>query len=82
MVNGERVDLTPEEILAREAEEAAWLAEKPTKDWEIRMLDSDVKMSRIVEDIIDALTQAQRDRLSQRTLDIYNEKKTRRAERP
>jgi hypothetical protein len=82
MVNGERVDLTPQEIAERQAEEAVWLSTKPLKDWESVMAQTDVKIPRIIEDIIDTMNQTQKDKLSAKTLEAYNEKKQRRAEKP
>ena len=61
---------------------AADLAEKPLKDWERVMSETDVKIPRIIEDIIDAMPKAQQEKLSAKTLEAYNEKKQRRAEKP
>lgn len=82
LVNGQLVDLTPQEIAEREAEEAAFLAAKPTKDWERAMAETDAKLPRYVEDILDALDKPTRDKVAKKTLDAYNEKKAKRAEKP
>ena len=82
MVNGERIDLTPQEIADRQVEEAAWLAEKPTKDWERDMVETDAKLPRYAEDIIDAMDKTMQDKISKKTLDAYKEKKVKRAEKP
>ncbi len=82
LVNGQLVDLTPEEIAARQAEEAAWLAERPVKNWEAAMSETDAKLPRYVEDIIDAMDKPTRDKIAKKTLDAYNEKKAKRAEKP
>lgn len=60
----------------------AHAAEKPMKDWERKMDETDIKLPRYAEDIIDAMPKAQQDKLSAKTLEAYNEKKTRRSEKP
>lgn len=58
LVNGEIVPMTAEEIAARQAEEAVYLAEKPFKDWQSRMAETDAKIPRYVEDLIDGVQSA------------------------
>ena len=58
------------------------LAAKPTKDWERDMAETDAKLPRYVEDILDALDKPTRDKVAKKTLDAYNEKKAKRAEKP
>lgn len=70
------------EKAAYAAKLAADLAEKPTKDWERAMAETDAKLPRYVEDIIDAMDKTTRDKISKKTLDAYNEKKAKRAEKP
>lgn len=60
----------------------AELAAKPTKDWERAMAETDAKLPRYVEDILDALDKPTRDKVAKKTLDAYNEKKAKRAEKP
>ena len=60
----------------------AELIAKPTKEWERAMSETDAKLPRYAEDIIDAMPKAQQDKLSAKTLEAYNEKKQRRAEKP
>jgi len=60
----------------------AELASKPTKDWERAMAETDAKLPRYVEDILDALDKPTRDKVAKKTLDAYNEKKAKRAEKP
>lgn len=57
-------------------------AAKPMKDWERSMAETDAKLPRYAEDIIDAMPKAQQDKLSAKTFEAYNEKKQRRAEKP
>lgn len=61
---------------------AADLAAKPMKNWERAMAETDAKLPRYVEDIIDAMDKTTRDKISKKTLDAYNEKKAKRAEKP
>jgi len=70
------------EKAAYAAKLAAELAVKPMKDWERAMAETDAKLPRYVEDIIDAMDKATRDKIDKKTMDAYNEKKQRRAEKP
>jgi len=70
------------EKAAYAAKLAAELAVKPMKDWEAAMAETDAKLPRYVEDIIDAMDKPTRDKISKKTLDAYNEKKAKRAEKP
>jgi len=70
------------EKAAYAAKLAADLAERPVKNWERAMAETDAKLPRYVEDIIDAMDKTTRDKISKKTLDAYNEKKAKRAEKP
>lgn len=70
------------EKAAYAAKLAADLAAKPMKDWERAMAETDVKMPRYTEDIIDALDNTTRNRIATKTIEAYNAKKTKRAEKP
>jgi Zn-dependent M32 family carboxypeptidase len=61
---------------------AQYAAEKPLRDWEQAMAETDAKLPRYAEDIIDALDKPTRDKLAKKTLDAYAEKKAKRAEKP
>jgi hypothetical protein len=61
---------------------AQYAAEKPLRDWEQAMAETDAKLPRYAEDIIDALDKPTRDKLDKKTLDAYAEKKAKRAEKP
>jgi len=78
-VDGERLQMTPEEEAFRLAEEAAEIIRRPTHVWIDNMNTSDSLMTREVEDILD------RDGvegLPQALVDKYNAKKTVRAAKP
>jgi hypothetical protein len=73
----------------KETEKAAYaaklasdLAAKPMKDWERAMAETDAKLPRYAEDIIDAMDTPTRDKIAKKTIDAYNEKKLTRAEKP
>lgn len=57
-VCGEEVEMTAEEIAARQAEEAAYEAAKPLAQWQARMAATDAKVPRYVEDLIDGVQSA------------------------
>jgi hypothetical protein len=57
-------------------------AQKPLKDWEAKMLESDAKISRALEDLIGAMDKSIRDKIAQETLDAYLAKKQLRSEKP
>jgi hypothetical protein len=82
LVNGELVALTAEEEALRDAQEAAWAAAKPMQDWLAQMQSSDANMTRIEEDIIDALDDATKQRLNQEVMSKYNAKKALRGSKP
>ena len=82
LVNGQLVDLTPQEIAQRESEEAAFNAAKPFKKWERDMAETDAKLPRFAEDIIDSLDVGTRNKIAKETLDAYIEKKAKRSEKP
>lgn len=60
----------------------AELAAKPTKDWERAMAETDAKLPRYVEDILDSLDRSSRDKIAKETLDLYAYKKQLRSEKP
>lgn len=76
------VDLSPSEIKQRQDEEAAWISEKPMRDWMEQITRTDKKIPRFAEDLIDVLTQEQRDSLAAETLSAYQEKKELRTQKP
>lgn len=82
MVDGVKVKMTDEEVAARKAEEAAYMAELPMNIWRSKITALDNGMPRYVEDIIDALPESTRSKIASQTLDKYNAKKTLRAQRP
>ena len=55
MVNGQEVDLTPEEISARAAEEAAWLSQKDDRDDAEILLKIDALEAKSLKAIRDAI---------------------------
>lgn len=76
------VQFTQEEEDARDAEEAAELAARPMNIWLHDIAKSDAQMTRIEEDIIEALDAATQQRLNQEVMDKYNNKKAVRARKP
>lgn len=54
----------------------------PLEHWEFIMEKTDTKLPRYVEDIIDALDNKTKDKIDKKTIDAYNEKKAKRAEKP
>jgi len=61
---------------------AQYASEKPLRDWEQAMAETDAKLPRYAEDIIDAMDKTTRDKIAKKTLDAYTEKKAKRAEKP
>lgn len=89
LVNGQIVPMTEAEIAARQAEEAAWLAEKPMKEWQARMAATDSKVPRYIEDLIDGVQSALQSsgvalsaHIPDALLTAYVEKKTIRNQKP
>lgn len=82
LVNGEIVPMSPQEIADRQDEEARFLEEAPLKKWEAKIAATDSKLPRVVEDIIDALDAPTKAKISRETLDLYEAKKTIRAQKP
>lgn len=76
------VDLTTQELAARQAEESQWESEKDVREWVDQIKETDKEMSRQIEDIIDALDTETRGRINTKTLSKYNNKKTVRARKP
>jgi len=89
LVNGEVVPMTEAEITARQAEEAAWEAARPEKEWQARMAATDNKIPRYVEDLIDGVQSALQAsgvtlsaHIPDALLDAYVEKKSIRNQKP
>ena len=79
-VDGVRIQLTPEEEAARDAEAAQWLADKPMNDWLESMDRADsTMMPRWAEDIISLIGTTG---LAPETVQKYNDKQTLRASKP
>lgn len=74
-----RVDMTQEEIDAKLADEKQRKDAEPLIVWENEMKKSDRDMPRAMEDLIDKVGT---DGLARETVDKYNAKKIKRAERP
>lgn len=88
-VNGEMIALTEAEIdecMAREEAHNAKVAEeaaaKPMNDWLEAMAESDKSMTRVEEDILEALDDATKQRVNQEILDKMAAKKALRAAKP
>jgi len=81
-VDGERIQFTPEEETARDAEEQAWADGVPLRVWENGMAATDADIPRQLEDIYDALDEDAQARVPQITRDKIAAKKTLRGERP
>jgi hypothetical protein len=88
-VSGLRYLLTPEEIAARQAEEAAYEAAKPLLQWQSRMAATDSKIPRYVEDLIDGVQSALQasgvslsNHIPDALMTAYAEKKTIRSQKP
>lgn len=82
LVNGEIVPMSAEEIAQRQAEEQAWSDGELDREWEAKIKATDAKIPRYVEDIIDALDAPTKAKIAQKTLDLYEEKKLIRSEKP
>lgn len=83
MVNGQRVDLTAEEIAERQAEEAAWAADAPARKAEEKrrqLAATDAHMARVIEDIYNVLTAEQKAALPQAAKDKIAERQALRAQ--
>ena len=79
MVDGVRSQFTAEEETAKDAEEAAWAAEKPMEDWVEAMNASDQVLPRWAEDIMDHMDMAD---VPQQTKDKLSAKKALRDTKP
>jgi len=73
------VDLTPEEVSVRDAKALDHAENIDLWLWEREMAKTDPEMPRIIEDILDKIGI---DGLPQETIDVYNNKKAKRAEKP
>ena len=81
-VNCEDIQFTPEEEIARDAEEANVIAAKPNRKWLAAMGQSDAGLPRYIEDIYDAMTATQQDKVDAVTRDKIVAKKTLRGQKP
>jgi len=75
----ETIAFTPEEEIARDAEELAWANARPMEDWMESMQETDNGMPRYLEDIFN---RDGTDGLPQVLIDKYNTKKDLRATKP
>lgn len=73
--------LTPDEQAEYDARQTEASNDKPMEDWRTQMAATDI-LSRTLEDIIDVLTQSQRDSLAPETLGKYTNKKLIRSQKP
>ena len=79
------IDLTPEEVAVRAAEEKAYKAELPMKKWKADMALFDKNMPRPTEDLYDLLIEKgilSIDDLNSYELSVYNSEKVIRAKKP
>lgn len=77
-----RVLLTSSEIFKLQNEEEKDRREKPLREWRRKIEASDNDIPRWAEDIIDALDETTKQKISKQTLDKYERKKTLRSEKP
>ena len=86
IIDGKKVFLSQAESDALDSEDAQFRADYkatlPMNNWKRQMRDSDNYMTRIDEDIIEALDAATKQRLNQEAIDKYNAKKALRAQKP
>jgi len=82
VINGERVELTAQDEERLAVKYAAAQEDLPLKRWLAQMQASDKTMTRIEEDIIDALDDATKQRLNQKVVDKYAAKKALRGSKP
>jgi len=81
-ISGKIVPFTPEEEEARDAEEAAWLADTDKRQWLGNMEATDAAMPRSTEDVISTMSDSQKAKLPEYTRDAYAAKVTLRGEKP
>lgn len=67
LIDVQERDYTPEELLSQ---------------WKARITETDAKLTRSIEDVIDALDPSVRERIAASTLEAYNDKKTIRQQKP
>jgi len=82
VINGERVELTAQDEERLAVKYAAAQEDLPLKRWLAQMQASDKTMTRIEEDIIDALDDATKQRLNQEVVNKYAAKKALRGSKP
>jgi hypothetical protein len=80
--NGQPYVLSDEEYAQRQVDIGVDAAQRPMQDWLAQMQQSDNLMTRIEEDIIDALDDATKQRLNQEVMGKYNAKKALRGSKP
>ena len=78
----ERIQFSPEEETARNAEEQAWADETSLRVWTNDMVATDEDIPRSMEDIYDALDEDAQGRVPQITSDKITAKKTLRGQKP
>ena len=78
----EPIEMTAEEIIQIKADRAAYLAALPTELWKKQISETDAKLPRFAEDLIDVLTEDQRTAIAPATLAVYEDKKQLRAKKP
>lgn len=77
------VELTPEELVEYNNQQAKDSLSNVWAIWKLSMQDSDSSlMSRDLENVIDALDEETKGRIVQQTMNKYNEKKTLRGRKP
>lgn len=86
LITGEtsEVPLNASDLITKsvwDAEEAQYLAEKPIRDWQVKMQQLDV-IPRWAEDIFDAMSTTQQSSVSKFTTDKITAKKAHRLTRP
>lgn len=90
LVNGEVIPMTPEEIAERQAEEQAYLAGKPMREWQAKIAATDSKVTaRLIEDALDGIQSALSasgislsNHLPDTVLNVMSERKTIRNQKP
>lgn len=82
IVDGVKIPFSPERQAEFDAKKAQRLAEKPMKDWEESMRNSDQSLPRWGEDLYDAMNPADQANVSQQTKDLVASKKALRATKP
>ena len=77
-----KVAFTPEEESAADKKKVETLAARPLRDWHRGMEESDHIIPRVIEDIYDVLTAAQKSSIATETKDKITTKKALRNSKP